>query len=266
MGLLASARNLIRSESILRLDGQVAFITGGGRGIGRAIGLAFASEGAVVGIADIDRASAEATVADIGKASGMARAFVIDASRRQAVLDATDRLVSEFGCLDAVVNSAILFRYEPVGEIREETWDRMTAVGLKSLIWGAQAADRHMVPERGGVIINFSSPVADRGHSGTAVYSAIKGAVGALTRALAVEFGPRRIRVNAISPGAIPTPGARALVDDAGYEARRKRTPLGRLGTAEEIGAAAVFLASSDGAFITGEVLHVDGGTTIMGG
>lgn len=250
----------------MRLERQVAFITGGGRGIGRAIGLAFASEGAVVGIADIDRASAEAAVADITRASGAARAFVIDASHREAVLDASDRLVSEFGRLDIVVNSAISFRYEPVGEIREETWDRMTAVGLKSLIWGAQAADRHMVAERGGVIINFSSPTAERGHSGTAVYSAIKGAVGALTRALAVEFAPRRIRVNAICPGAIPTPGARALVDDAGYEFRRKKTPLGRLGTAEEIGAAAVYLASSDGAFITGEVMHVDGGATMFGG
>jgi len=250
----------------MRLDGQVAFIVGGGRGIGRAIGLAFASEGAVVGIADIDRASAEATVADIGKASGTARAFVIDASRREAVLGAADRLVSEFGRLDAVVNSAISFRYEPVGQISEETWDRMTAVGLKSLIWGAQAADRHMVAERGGLVINFSSPTAERGHSGTAIYSAIKGAAGALTRALAVEFAPRRIRVNAICPGAIPTPGARALVDDAGYEWRRKKTPLGRLGTAEEIGAAAVFLASSDGAFITGEVMHVDGGATMFGG
>lgn len=250
----------------MRLKDQVAFITGGGRGIGRAIGLAFASEGAVVGVVDIDKAGAEATVADIAKASGTARAFVIDVSRREAVLDAADRLVAEFGRLDSVVNSAIIFRYEPVGQITEETWNRMTSVGLKSLIWGAQAADRHMVSGRGGVVINFSSPTADRGHAGTAVYSAMKGAVGALTRALAVEFGPRGIRVNAISPGAIPTPGARALVDDAGYEIRRKNSPLGRLGTAEEIGEAAVFLASSAGAFITGEVWHVDGGATIKGG
>ncbi len=249
-----------------RLDGQVAFITGGGRGIGRAIGLAFAAEGAVVGIADIDRASAEGTAADIAKAGGVARAFVIDVSHREAVLGAADKLVAEFGRLDAVVNSAIVFRYEPVGQITEETWNRMTSVGLKSLIWGAQAADRHMVSPRGGVVINFSSPTADRGHSGTAVYSAMKGAVGALTRALAVEFGPRGIRVNAISPGAIPTPGARALVDDAGYEIRRKNSVLGRLGTAEEIGEAAVFLASSAGAFITGEVWHIDGGATIKGG
>ena len=243
----------------------MAFITGGGKGIGRAIGLAFASEGAAVGIADIDKASAEATVSDITKAGGTARAFVIDASRREEVLAAADRLVAEFGRLDIVVNSAIVFRYEPVGQITEETWNRMTSVGLKSLIWGAQAADRHMTSGRGGVVINFSSPTAARGHSGAAVYSTMKGGVEALTRALAVEFGPRQIRVNAICPGAIPTPGARALVDDAGYEIRRKNSPLGRLCTAEEIGAAAVYLASSDGAFITGEVWHVDGGATIKG-
>lgn len=250
---------------MFRLDNQVAFITGGGRGIGQAIALAFASAGAVVGVADIDKAGAESTVAKIEKASGVARAFVIDAGQREAVLDAADRLVSEFGRLDAVVNSAIMFRYEPVGQIRPETFDAMVSVGLRSLFWGAQAADRHMDPERGGIVINFSSPVADLGHSGTAMYSAIKGAVGALTRALAVEFGPRRIRVNAISPGAVPTPGARTIVDAAGYEVRRSRALFGRLGTAEEVGTLAVFLASSAGEFITGQVLHIDGGITIRG-
>ena len=247
----------------MRLKGQVAFITGGGKGIGRGVGLAFAAEGAVVGIVDIDGASAEETVADIKKAGGTARAFAIDASRREEMHAGSDKLVSEFGRLDVVVNSAIVFKYEPVGQITEETWNRMTSVGLKSLIWGAQVADRHMISPNGGLIINFSSPVAELGRSGTAVYSSIKGAVVSLTRALAMEFAPRQIRVNAISPGATPTPGARALVDAAGYEIRLKATPLGRLCTPEEIGAAAVYLASQDGSYITGEILHVDGGATL---
>jgi len=212
---------------------------------------------------DIDRAAAEETAADIQKASGTARAFPIDASRREDMHAAADKLVGEFGRLDIVVNSAIIFKYEPVGTITEETWNRMTSVGLKSLIWGAQVADKHMKSPDGGVIINFSSPVADLGRAGTAVYSSIKGAVGALTRALAMEFAPRKIRVNAICPGATPTPGARALVDAAGYEIRLKATPLGRLCTAEEIGAVAAFLASRDAAYITGEILHVDGGATL---
>jgi NAD(P)-dependent dehydrogenase (short-subunit alcohol dehydrogenase family) len=247
----------------MRLKGKVAFITGGGKGIGRAVGLALAAEGAIVGVVDIDRAAAEETAADIQKASGTARAFASDASRREEMHAAAEQLVAEFGGLDIVVNSAIIFKYEPVGTITEETWNRMTSVGLKSLIWGAQVADKHMKSPDGGVIINFSSPVADLGRGGTAIYSSIKGGVNALTRALAMEFAPRKIRVNAICPGATPTPGARALVDAAGYEIRLKATPLGRLCTAEEIGSVAAFLASKGAEYITGEVLHVDGGATL---
>ena len=146
-----------------RLKGQVAFVTGAGRGIGHAMALAFASEGAIVGIADIDRATAEGTVSEIERSSGTARAFPIDVSRRDDVLRAVDQLVSEFGRLDIVANNAIVFRREPVSEVREDTCERMIAVGLKSLIWGAQAALLHMDPERGGVIINNTSPAAELG-------------------------------------------------------------------------------------------------------
>jgi NAD(P)-dependent dehydrogenase (short-subunit alcohol dehydrogenase family) len=123
-----------------------------------------------------------------------------------------------------------------------------------------------MDPELGGVIINNTSPAAELGVAGSAVYSAIKGGVSSLTRSLAVELGPRRIRVNAVCPGTVPTPGARQMNSDAIYEARRQRTPLGRLGTPEDIAAAAVFLASAEASFITAAVLHIDGGITISGG
>jgi NAD(P)-dependent dehydrogenase (short-subunit alcohol dehydrogenase family) len=249
-----------------RLKGQVAFVTGAGRGIGRAIALAFAVEGAIVGIADVDRATAEATVGEIEASSGTGRAFPIDVSRRDDVLRAVEQLVSEFGRLDIVSNNAIVFRREPVSEVREDTCEKMIAVGLKSLIWSAQAAVRHMDPERGGVIINNTSPAAELGVAGSAVYSAIKGGVSSLTRSLAVELGPRRIRVNAVCPGTVPTPGARQMNTDAIYEARRQRTPLGRLGTPEDIAAAAVFLASAEASFITAAVLRIDGGITISGG
>jgi 3-oxoacyl-[acyl-carrier protein] reductase len=251
-----------------RLKGQVAFVTGAGRGIGQAMALAFASEGAIVGVADIDKATAEATVSQIGKSSGRARAFPIDASRRDDVLHAVDQLVSEFGRLDIVANNAIVFRREPVAEIREETVARMIDVGLKSIFWTAQAALKYMDPERGGVIINNTSPAAELGVPRSTVYSAIKGGVSSLTRSLAVEFGPRRIRVNAVCPGTVPTPGAREMnnFDDALYEARRQKTPLGRLGTPEDIAAAAVFLASPEASFITAAVLRIDGGVTVFGG
>lgn len=248
------------------LEGKVAFVTGAGRGIGRAIALAFAAEGAIVGIADVDRATAGAVASEIEKNSGTARAFPIDVSRRDDVIQAVDRLVSEFGRLDIVSNNAIVFRREPIAEVREDTCRKMIAVGLESLIWSAQAALRHMDPERGGVIINNTSPAAELGVAGSTVYSAIKGGVSSLTRSLAVELGPRRIRVNAVCPGTVPTPGARQMNNDAIYEARRQRTPLGRLGTPEDIAAAEVFLASAQASFITAAVLRIDGGITISGG
>ena len=251
-----------------RLKGRVAFVTGAGRGIGQAMALAFASEGAIVGVADIDKTTAEATVGEIEKNAGTARAFSIDVSRREDVLRAVDQLVAEFGRLDIVANNAIVFRREPVSEIREDTVDRMIAVGLKSIFWTAQAALIHMDTERGGVIINNTSPAAERGVPRSTAYSAIKGAVSSLTRSLAIEFGSRRIRVNAVCPGTVPTPGARAMNnnDDALYEARRQRTPLGRLGTTEDIAAAAVFLASAEASFITAAILRIDGGVTVFGG
>ncbi len=251
-----------------RLKGQVGFVTGAGRGIGQAMALAFASEGAAVGVADIDKSTAEATANAIVKSSGAARAFPVDVSRREDVLRAVDQLVSEFGRLDIVANNAIVFRRESVSEISDETFERMVSVGLKSLIWTAQAALRHMDPQRGGVIINITSPSADLGMANSAIYSAIKGGVSSITRAMAVEFGPRRIRVNAVCPGSVPTPGARALnnFDDALYEARRKRTPLGRLGAPEDVASAAVFLASSEADFITAAILRVDGGVTVSSG
>jgi NAD(P)-dependent dehydrogenase (short-subunit alcohol dehydrogenase family) len=249
-----------------RLSGQVAFVTGAGRGIGRAIALGLATEGAIVGVADIDRSTATATVSEIESNRGTARAFPIDVSRRDDVLGAVDQLVSEFGRLDIVSNNAIVFRREPVSEVREETCERMIAVGLKSLIWTAQAAVRHMDPQRGGIIINNTSPAGELGVAGSTVYSAIKGGVSSLTRSLAVELGPRRIRVNAVCPGTVPTPGARQMNSDAIYESRRQRTPLGRLGTPEDVASAAVFLASDEASFITAAVLRIDGGITISGG
>jgi NAD(P)-dependent dehydrogenase (short-subunit alcohol dehydrogenase family) len=251
-----------------RLKGQVAFVTGAGRGIGQAMALAFAAEGAIVGVADIDPVTAKTTVSQIQQNAGTARAFPIDVSKRDDVLRAVAELASEFGRLDIVANNAIVFRNEPVSEVRPETIERMISVGLTSLFWTAQAALLHMDPERGGAIINNTSPVADLGIPRASVYSAIKGGVSSLTRALAVEFGPRRIRVNAVCPSSVPTPGARELNknDDAVYEVRRRRTPLGRLATAEDIASAAVFLASAEASFITSVVLRVDGGAVVYGG
>ena len=245
------------------LSGQAVLVTGAGRGIGQGTAELLAASGAVVGVADIDPATAKATAEAIG---GKAHALAGDVSTRAGFEAVAEAFAAKAGRIDAVVNSAMWIRYEPVEEITEETFDRMLGVGLKAPVWGVQAVLRHMDPARGGTVINFSSPAADQGYPNTAVYAAVKGAVATLTRSLAVELGARGVRVNAITPGPVPTPGARAVVDDAGYELRRRKTPLGRLGREADIAQAIAFLLSAEASYITGVVLHVDGGCSITAG
>lgn len=244
------------------LAGHVVFITGAARGIGRATALLLARRGAIVGLADLDADGLAESVQAITAEGLQAHTFTVDVARRDEVLAAAAELRSRCGRLDAVVVSAMWIRYEPLEDVRDETVDRMMAIGLKSVLWAAQAAQHGMDPQRGGAIVTFASPVADRGHRGTSVYTAVKGGVAALTRELAIELAARQIRVNAVTPGATPTPGAHKIVDEAGWEVRRKATPLGRLGRPEDIAEAVAFLVSPRSSYITGEILHVDGGLT----
>lgn len=244
------------------LVGQVAFVTGAGRGIGQATAVLLARRGATVGVADLDAKGVEETVRLVEQAGGQAHGYVFDVAQREEMLNAVKDLHTHQGRLDAIVASAMWIRYEPVEDVREDTIDRMMGVGLKSVLWAAQAAVGFMDAERGGALVAFASPVADRGHRNTAVYTAVKGGVAALTRQLSIELAPRHIRVNAVTPGATPTPGAHTIVNEAGWEVRRKATPLGRLGQPEDMAEAVAFLASSRASFVTGEILHVDGGLT----
>jgi NAD(P)-dependent dehydrogenase (short-subunit alcohol dehydrogenase family) len=249
-------------RAMKELEGQVVLVMGAGRGIGQATAQLLARRGAVVGVADLDTTSVEQTTAAIRQEGGAAHGFTLDVGQRDAVIAVANDLRQRCGRLDAFATSAMWIRYEPVTDVRDETIDRMMAVGLKSVLWAAQAAQERMDPERGGAIVTFASPVADRGHRGTAGFTAVKGGVAALTRQLAIELAPRRIRVNAVTPGATPTPGAHRIVDDAGWELRRKATPLGRLGRPEDVAEAVAFLVSGRSSYITGEILHVDGGLT----
>lgn len=245
------------------LGNAVIMVTGAGRGIGRATAELLASRGARVGVLDIDDSLCAETVAAIEAKGGAAIALPADVASRDAVLVSASTLAARYGPLTAVVNDAIWIRYQPIDEVRDDVLDRMIAIGLKGTFWGAQALLAHMEPETGGSIVNLASPAADLGMANTASYTSIKGAIVALTRQLAVELGPRKVRVNAVAPGAVPTPGARSVVDEAGYEVRKRQTPLGRLGAAEEIAGGIAFLIGPEAGFITGEVLHVDGGISV---
>jgi NAD(P)-dependent dehydrogenase (short-subunit alcohol dehydrogenase family) len=243
-----------------RLKGRSAFITGAGGGIGRAIALAMAREGAKVAVVDIDGERARSTARE---ASGSA--YECDVSERKAVFAAMQRFVAEAGGLDILVNNAVYFHYAPLVDMPEEKIHRMLDVGLKGVYWATQAATPHLIARGGGSVINLSSVAVSFGITNAAVYSSIKGAVDAFTRQQAVELAPHGIRVNALAPGPVSTPGANSVIDDAGWEKRRSRTPLRRLATAEEIGAAAVYLASDDARSIAGVTLKVDGAITVVG-
>jgi NAD(P)-dependent dehydrogenase (short-subunit alcohol dehydrogenase family) len=245
-----------------KLSGQVVLVTGAGRGIGAATARLLAARGATVGVFDIDPGLAHATTDAILAAGGKAMPLVADAADRKAVFDATATLSKAHGPLTGIVNDAIFIRYGPVEGVEEEILDRMFAVGIKGAFWGAQALLAHR-GDGPAAIVNLASPVADLGTSNTSSYTAVKGAIAALTRQLAVELGSKGVRVNAVTPGAVPTPGARAIVDEAGYAKRRAQTPLGRLGEEDEIAAAIAFLLGPDASFITGEILHVDGGISV---
>ena len=250
---------------IAELAEQLVLITGAGRGLGRAMAVRLAQQGATVGLVDIDAATCSAAAEQIRARGGKASAYVADAANRVALLDVASRFVAEHSRLDAVINNAMLLRYEPIAAVTEAVADQMLGVGIKAAIWGTQALLTYGRTDRSTAIINMTSPVAERGYPNTALYSAAKGALVTLTKTLAAELGPRGVRVNALAPGSVPTPGAMGLNDQAEYERRARTIPLRRLGHEDDVAAAALFLLSPAAAFINGEILHVDGGIAAAG-
>ncbi len=248
-----------------RLPGKAAFVTGAAAGIGRGVAQALAREGAIVAVADIDEAGARASAQDIEAAGGKAVAIACDVADRASVFEAVAGFVSATGGLDILVNNAVQFHYAPLAEMPESVVHRMIDVGLKGVLWATQAATPRLVARGGGAIVNLSSAAVAFAIRNAAVYTAIKGAIDALTRQQAVELGPYGIRVNAIAPGPVSTPGANSVIDAAGWEARRARTPLRRIATVEDIGAAVVYLASDEARSIGGITLKIDGAITVAG-
>jgi NAD(P)-dependent dehydrogenase (short-subunit alcohol dehydrogenase family) len=246
----------------LRMEGKVALVTGGAQGIGRAICDRFAAEGAIVAVLDIKADNAERAAQAIRDKGGQAVACAGNVAERATFESAVATVEREYGRLDVLVNNAIWVRYGPIDAITPEMLDRMVGTGFKSVVWGTQVAAALMAKGRGGSIINIASAAGFLGMPNGLIYCGVKAGVLGLTRASAVELGPKKIRVNAIAPGTIMTEGVSLNVDEAGMAKRIARTPVGRLGQVEDIANAAVFLAGDASGFMTGESMLIDGGVT----
>ena len=243
------------------LRDKVAIVTGAGSGIGAASALRFADEGAQVLVADIRGHKAEQTVADIEDRGGIASAFTVNVADAESVAAMVSACIEQFGQLDVLFNNAGTLRPGTAVELSLEDWDLVMAVNVRSVFLGAKYAVPHMQTQGAGSIINTASISGLHGDGGAVVYAASKAAVINLTRALSTDHAPSGIRVNAICPGTIETPPVQRMMADPKVLERNLRAhSLGRLGQPDEIANVAVWLASDESSFITGEALVVDGG------
>ena len=247
------------------LTGQVAVITGSSRGIGRSIAETMAQMGARIVVSSRKAEACEPVAAGIRERGGEAEVIPCNISRRAEVEALVEQTMKRFGRIDALVcNAAVNPVYGPLGQLTDEAFDKIMGANVKSNLWLCNLVIPRMAERGGGAVVIVSSIAGLRGNGVIGAYGISKAADFALARNLAVEWGPRNVRANCIAPGLIKTDFARALwEDEANLQKRTERTPLRRIGTPDEIGGVAAFLASPAASFITGEVLVVDGGVTI---
>jgi len=252
---------------ITRLKDKVAIVTGSAQGIGRAIAMRLANEGAKVAIADLNLEGAESTAAEIRKAGGNAIAVKLDVSKLQDALDAAERVERELGPIDILVNNAGWDKLEPFLDSTPETWDKVIAINYRGVLNCCKAVAPKMQQRKRGKIISISSDAGRVGSTGEAVYAGCKAAIIGFSKTLARELARYGINVNVVCPGPTQT----ALLKDAmqGREgvldAMAKGIPFRRLGQPEDLAGAVAFFASSDSDYATGQVLSISGGLTMAG-
>jgi NAD(P)-dependent dehydrogenase (short-subunit alcohol dehydrogenase family) len=252
-------------EDAVELGGQVAIVTGGGRGIGQAIALRFAGEGADVAVVDVDRETAAATADAIRALGRRAAVEVADVSDPQQVSTAVAGVVRDLGRVDILVNNAGIEKRAPFFEIKPEDWQRQLDVNLSGTFYCLQAAAREMATRGYGRVVNVSSVAGLIGPIDLAAYGAAKAGIVGLTRAAALDLADYGIAVNAIAPGPIETELMLGAWTAEALQERPQHGAIARFGTVEEIAHAALFLASPESGFITGVTLSVDGGAVSAG-
>jgi 3-oxoacyl-[acyl-carrier protein] reductase len=241
------------------LAGQVAIVTGGARGLGRAIAETLSACGAKIALVDVNAEALAETVAAIRQGGGTAEAFVGDVTNSQRVNQVVEEVIARFGSLEILVNNAGITRDSLVIRMKDDQWDAVLGINLRGTFLFTRAAARPMLKGKRGRIINIASVSGLMGNPGQANYSASKAGVIGLTRTVARELASRGITVNAVAPGFIATEMAAKLGEDV-LEQVKSQTPLGRLGDPQDVADAVLFLASEAASFITGHVLVVDGG------